>query len=371
MMQGGDFVKGDGTGGESIYGGKFDDEAFIYPHDRAGLLSMANSGPNTNGSQFFITFKGAPHLDGKHVVFGHVHSGMDFLRQIEGLRTDNNNRPMKAVCIEDCGEIEVTDKDDSKKKKDSNRDRKHEDKKSRKRSRSPKRRRHRSSSSSSYSSSFSSSGSSRSSSYSGSYSSYSSSITSDSSASSVPRKHKRKESEKSRPKKEKARRSRSVEKFEEKLIPQEEPKTQEDVPKKPIEFTGIKTPGRVYKGRGLIRRQYRSPHGDETEPIQYDRFERPQFHRRDNYRPRRFDRPSSPHRDKYNRRRRYDNIEVYVPRSERNRSPDGRRSDRSERKRRSEDRPSRSSSRSPPRKSPARKPVEERRLSPGEEEKRE
>ncbi|CAM4801087.1 unnamed protein product [Rotaria magnacalcarata] len=83
MAQAGDFEKSNGTGGYSIYGEKFDDEGFPYPHDRAGLLSMANSGPNTNGSQFFITFAPCSHLDNKHVVFGQIIQGFHLLKDLD------------------------------------------------------------------------------------------------------------------------------------------------------------------------------------------------------------------------------------------------------------------------------------------------
>ena len=106
MIQGGDFTKGDGTGGESIYGEKFADENFAMKHTRGGLLSMANAGQNTNGSQFFITSTSTPHLDGKHVVFGHVVSGMDIVRQMEKVEKETGkDKPLQDLVIVDCGEI--------------------------------------------------------------------------------------------------------------------------------------------------------------------------------------------------------------------------------------------------------------------------
>lgn len=104
MIQGGDFTAGTGTGGESIYGAKFEDENFQLKHDRPFLLSMANAGPGTNGSQFFITTVTTPHLDGKHVVFGEVLSGKSIVRQLENLPTQSD-KPVKDAIIADCGEL--------------------------------------------------------------------------------------------------------------------------------------------------------------------------------------------------------------------------------------------------------------------------
>ncbi|TRY70596.1 hypothetical protein TCAL_11543 [Tigriopus californicus] len=103
MLQGGDFVSHNGSGGESIYGKPFPDENLDIKHDRPFLLSMANRGPNTNGSQFFITTEPAPHLDGLHVVFGHVVSGQEVVREIEDLQTDKLDRPLQDVKIANCG----------------------------------------------------------------------------------------------------------------------------------------------------------------------------------------------------------------------------------------------------------------------------
>jgi len=106
MIQGGDFSHGTGIGGESIYGGKFNDENFKIKHTRPGFLSMANAGPNTQGSQFFITTVKTPWLDGKHAVFGKVVEGMDLVKSIEALGSQSG-KPSKTVRIAKSGEIKV------------------------------------------------------------------------------------------------------------------------------------------------------------------------------------------------------------------------------------------------------------------------
>jgi peptidyl-prolyl cis-trans isomerase B (cyclophilin B) len=107
MMQAGDFTNGDGSGGKSIYGDKFPDENFTLTHAGAGWLSMANSGPDTNGSQFFITFIKTPWLDGRHTVFGKVLEGMEVIKKVESLKTDNRDAPLSEVVIVDSGSLTV------------------------------------------------------------------------------------------------------------------------------------------------------------------------------------------------------------------------------------------------------------------------
>ena len=99
MIQGGDIVNHDGTGSISIFGDQFEDENFQLKHTSKGLLSMANCGPNTNGSQFFITTEVTPHLDNKHVVFGKVVNGYDVIEKIENMATDLNDKPYQTVKI--------------------------------------------------------------------------------------------------------------------------------------------------------------------------------------------------------------------------------------------------------------------------------
>jgi len=113
MCQGGDFTRGDGTGGESIYGEKFQDENFIHKHDGPGILSMANAGKNTNGSQFFLCTTATPHLDGKHVVFGKVVDGMDVVKMVEKYGSQSGKTKC-TIKIVDCGELGETPGDDGK-----------------------------------------------------------------------------------------------------------------------------------------------------------------------------------------------------------------------------------------------------------------
>lgn len=112
MIQGGDIVRGDGKGGESIYGGNFADENFKLKHSHAGVVSMANSGPDSNGSQFFITTVKASWLDGVHVVFGKIIQGMDSVYAIEGGAGTYSGKPRKKVIISDSGEIPKSEWDE-------------------------------------------------------------------------------------------------------------------------------------------------------------------------------------------------------------------------------------------------------------------
>ncbi|KAL1948330.1 hypothetical protein VTO73DRAFT_12405 [Trametes versicolor] len=109
MIQGGDFTAGNGTGGESIYGEKFEDENFEVKHSKRFLLSMANAGANTNGSQFFITCNATPHLDNKHVVFGEVLRGKSIVRAVENTETASGDVPVEPCVIADCGELSPDD----------------------------------------------------------------------------------------------------------------------------------------------------------------------------------------------------------------------------------------------------------------------
>jgi peptidylprolyl isomerase len=105
MLQGGDITSGNGYGGKSIYGSKFRDEGFLFRHDAPGTLSMANSGPHSNGSQFFICTAKTPWLDGKHVVFGRVLEGMDIVKKIESYGSSPSGKTSQKIMVSDCGQL--------------------------------------------------------------------------------------------------------------------------------------------------------------------------------------------------------------------------------------------------------------------------
>lgn len=114
MIQGGDFSQRNGTGGESIYGGSFSDEDLQRYLDSPALLCMANKGPDTNGSQFFITLRNCPHLNGKHVVFGKVIRGFeDVVQRLVEVPVDQKDRPIKPILIINCGELELRKRKDA------------------------------------------------------------------------------------------------------------------------------------------------------------------------------------------------------------------------------------------------------------------
>ncbi len=118
MLQGGDFTNGDGTGGESIYGEKFPDENFKLKHEGPGTLSMANAGPNTNGSQFFITTVKTSWLDGKHVVFGKVIEGLDVIKKVEAQGSESGKTKVDITIVK-AGEVKASEPKEKAKVKDS------------------------------------------------------------------------------------------------------------------------------------------------------------------------------------------------------------------------------------------------------------